>query len=63
MRARTVNIGAGGRKWGCRLLGSEGSVVDEFREVVLNWRIGVEDEDGVGVERDFLSLPVIGGFR
>ena len=63
MCARTVNIGTGERKLGDRLdVGRGGSVVEEFREFVLNWIFHVENEDGVGVEGDFLGLPGIIGF-
>jgi hypothetical protein len=43
-------------------VGRGGSVVEEFREFVLNWIFHVENEDGVGVEGDFLGLPGIIGF-
>jgi len=63
MRVRVVNLSAGGWNWSCRASVPAGSVVEEFREFVLGWRIGIENEDAVGVERDFPDLPGIGGFR
>jgi hypothetical protein len=53
----------GRAKTGWSFLASEGSVVDEFRKVVLNWIFRVENEDAVGVERDFPGLAGRGGFR
>ena len=42
-----------------------GSVVEDLGEFFLGRRVGVENEDAFGVERDFLDLPGIsriGGF-
>jgi hypothetical protein len=38
------------------------SVVEEFGEFVLSWRIGVEDKGAVGVEGDFPGFPGFEGF-
>ncbi|MGK0189557.1 MAG: hypothetical protein ACI9R3_005374 [Verrucomicrobiales bacterium] len=38
-----------------------GSVVEEFCEFVLSRGLRIENEDGVGVEKDFRALPGIGG--
>ena len=56
------------RGWGesvvaCRCSVPAGSVVEEIREFVLNWGIGIEDECAFSVEGEFRCLPGCGGFR
>lgn len=63
VRVRVVNLNADEQNlwWRCSV--PAGSIVEEFREFVLRWRVRVEDEGAVGVEGEFRCLPGGGGFR
>ena len=44
MRVRVVNLNADEQNLWCRCSVPAGSIVEEFREFVLSWRGGIEDE-------------------